>query len=338
MKDKLSYKESGVDISAGEETVDRIKGMVQSTFTPQVISDLGKFGGFYAPDLSHYIKPVFVSSIDGVGTKLKIAFLTGKHDTIGEDLVNHCTNDILVGGARPLFFLDYLGTGKLEPDVVEELIKGMVRACKNIRCALIGGEMAEMPGFYQSGEYDVAGCIVGIVEKEKVVDGQQIRAGNVLIGLASNGLHTNGYSLARKVLFEKASLNVKTYMNELGQTLGEELLRVHKCYLKSILPIMNQFNILGMAHVTGGGIVGNSQRVLPDGLMLDIDWDAWKVPPVFEIIRREGYVEEEDMRRTFNLGIGYVVIVDEQDVDSVIHLLKKKEEHPIVIGRVVEKK
>ena len=335
MKDKLSYKESGVDISAGEETVDRIKGMVQSTFTPQVISDLGKFGGFYAPDLSHYIKPVLVSSIDGVGTKLKIAFLTGKHDTIGEDLVNHCTNDILVGGARPLFFLDYLGTGKLEPDVVEELIKGMVRACKNIRCALIGGEMAEMPGFYQSGEYDVAGCIVGLVEKEKIVDGQQIRAGNVLIGLASNGLHTNGYTLARKVLLEDAGFQLNDTVPGIPRTIGNELLQIHRSYLSIIRELMQKIPIKGMARITGGGMEGNISRIIPEGLSAVIDWSAWTVPPMLSLIQQHGKISQDEMQRVFNMGIGFVVGCGASDVDQVMNISKSMDELPVVVGNII---
>ncbi|MFH1942170.1 MAG: phosphoribosylformylglycinamidine cyclo-ligase, partial [bacterium] len=264
----MSYKDAGVDISAGEEVVDRIKNMVRSTFSPRVLTDLGKFGGFYAPDLSGYREPVLVSSIDGVGTKLKVAFLIGKHDSVGEDLVNHCVNDIFVGGAKPLFFLDYIGTGLLKPGIIEDLLSGMVRGCKNAGCALVGGEMAEMPGFYQKGEYDVAGCIVGIVEKDRIINGRSIQKGDVLIGLPSNGLHTNGYSLARKVLLEKAKLEVDTYMDALGRTVGEELLRVHRCYLPVVSPLLDAFEIKGMAHITGGGLIGNTKRILPDGLSL----------------------------------------------------------------------
>ncbi len=335
MVKKMSYKDAGVDIAAGEEAVDRIKDMVRSTFTPHVLTDLGKFGGFYAPDLSGYQEPVFVSSIDGVGTKLKVAFLVGKHDTIGEDLVNHCVNDILVGGAKPLFFLDYLGTGKMKPGVVEEIVSGMVRGCKNMGCALVGGEMAEMPGFYQKGEYDVAGCIVGIVEKDRIVDGRSIQKGNVLIGLPSNGLHTNGYSLARKVLFEKEKLTVDTVVDELGMTLGEELLRVHRCYFPSVYPLLEQFEIKGMSHVTGGGMVGNTKRVLPKGLDLEVDWNGWEVPPIFKLIQKKGNVPDEEMRRTFNLGIGFVLIVEEKDVVSVVGALEGSGEKPVVVGKVV---
>ena len=335
MSRKISYKDAGVDIAAGEEAVDRIKSLVRSTFTPQVLTDLGKFGGFYAPDLTDYREPVLVSSIDGVGTKLKVAFLTGKHDSVGEDLVNHCVNDILVGGAKPLFFLDYIGTGTLRPGIVEEIVSGMVRGCRQAGCALIGGEMAEMPGFYQKGEFDVAGCVVGIVEKDRIVDGRSIQQGDVLVGLPSNGLHTNGYSLARKVLLEKAGLQVDTTMEELGTTVGEELLRVHRCYFSSVYPLLDKFEIRGMSHVTGGGIIGNTRRILPDGLDLDVDWDAWTVPPIFKLIQKKGNVPDEEMRKTFNMGIGFVIIVNKNTGDELINRFEEKGERPKIIGSVV---
>ena len=335
MGKEIRYKDAGVDIAAGEDAVARIKKMVRSTFTPDVLTDLGKFGGFFQLDVSAYRQPVLVSSIDGVGTKLKVASMAGRHDSVGEDLVNHCINDILVGGARPLFFLDYIGTGKLQPGVMEEIISGMVRGCRNAGCALIGGEMAEMPGFYQAGDYDVAGCIVGIVEKEKVIDGSAIRKGDTLIGLPSSGLHTNGYSLARKVLFEAAGLQVDTHLDALGATVGDALLRIHRCYLPVAAPLLGRFEIKGMSHVTGGGLVGNTKRILPEGLGLKIDWDAWEVPPIFRLIREKGNVPEEDMRRTFNLGIGFVFVVSEKDGGSLVEVLKKGGEKPVVVGRVV---
>jgi len=334
MSESLSYKDAGVDIAAGEEAVNRIKTMVRSTFTPGVLTDIGKFGGFFALDPSVVREPVLVSSMDGVGTKLKIAFMTGKHDTIGEDLVNHCVNDIFVGGARPLFFLDYIGTGKLSPDVIREILSGMVRGCKQAGCALIGGEMAEMPGFYPSGEYDVAGCIVGIVDKRKIIDGSSIRKGDVLIGLRSSGLHTNGYSLARKVFFEKAGYTVGTAVDGLEGTLGQELLRVHRCYLNPVLPLLDRFAIKGMSHITGGGIAGNTMRILPEGRTLNIDWKSWDVSPIFGVIRSLGRVPEEDMRRTFNLGIGFIVIVDPSEADPVAEELRRNGENPVVIGKV----
>ncbi len=309
MSQSVHYKDAGVDIEAGKNAVDRIKEKVRTTFSPRVLTDLGKFGGFYAPDFTNYKEPVLVSSIDGVGTKLKVAFLMGKHDTIGEDLVNHCVNDIFVGGARPMFFLDYIGTGKLSPSVMEEIIAGMVRGCRNASCALIGGEMAEMPGFYQKGEYDVAGCVVGVVDKQKIIDGSGIQKGDVLIGLSSNGLHTNGYSLARKVLFENSQYQVDTYIDELGTTIGEALLRVHRCYLPIVEPLLDRFTINGMSHITGGGIIGNTMRIVPEGLKLNIDWTCWERPPIFKLIQKSGNVPEEEMRKTFNLGIGYILFV-----------------------------
>lgn len=331
----MRYKDAGVNIEAGEKAVQRIKAKVRSTFTPNVLSDIGLFGGFFELDLKKYNHPVLVSSVDGVGTKLKIAFLTGKHDTIGEDLVNHCVNDILVGNAFPLFFLDYIGTGKLSPSVMEEIITGIVRGCKNTGCSLIGGEMAEMPGFYQANEYDVVGCIVGIVEKEKILDGHAIQKGDVLIGLPSNGLHTNGYSLARKVLFEIGKYTVKSKINELGISLGEELLKVHRCYLNTVSTVLNRFPISGMAHITGGGIVGNTKRILPKGKKLRIHWGSWEIPPIFSIIQKIGKVPEEDMRKTFNLGIGYVLIASPSHVDAILDFLRKQNEKAIIIGEVI---
>jgi phosphoribosylformylglycinamidine cyclo-ligase len=277
---------------------------------------------------------VLVSSIDGVGTKLKVAGLMQKHDSVGEDLVNHCINDILVGGAKPLFFLDYIGTGKLSPDVMEDVISGMVRGCRNAGCSLVGGEMAEMPGFYQTGEYDVVGCIVGLVEKDRIIDGSAIQKGDVLVGLPSSGLHTNGYSLARKVLLDMAGFDVHTHVEELGRTVGEELLRVHKCYFECIYPLLDKIEIRGMSHITGGGIVGNTKRILPQGRSLKIDWDSWDVPPIFRLIQKKGSVSDDEMRRAFNLGIGYILIVAPSDRENLIEALKTDGEVPIVIGDV----
>jgi phosphoribosylformylglycinamidine cyclo-ligase len=335
MKKPIHYKDAGVDIDAGTEAVNRIKEMVRSTFTSSVLTDIGKFGGFFQLDLSAYSEPVFVSSIDGVGTKLKVAFMIGKHDTIGEDLVNHCVNDIFAGGARPLFFLDYIGTGKLSPNVIEEIITGMVRGCKNAGCALVGGEMAEMPGFYQKGEYDLAGSIVGIVEKSRIVDGSSIQKGDALIGLTSNGLHTNGFSLARKVLFENAKYKVDDHISELGMTIGEALLQVHRCYLPVLQPLLGRFEIKGMAHITGSGIVGNTMRILPEGLKLKIDWSIWERPPIFDLIQKSGNVPEEEMQKTFNLGIGYILIVPKTQVDAVLNALELQSEKAVVVGKVV---
>lgn len=335
MAKPIQYKDAGVDIAAGEEAVDRIKGMVRSTFTPSVLTDLGKFGGFFQLDLTGYKSPVLVSSIDGVGTKLKVAIMMNKHDSIGEDLVNHCINDILVGGAKPLFFLDYIGTGKLSPGVMEEIISGMVRGCKAAGCSLVGGEMAEMPGFYQAGEYDVAGSIVGIVDKDRVIDGSKIQKGDILIALPSTGLHTNGYSLARKVLFEAAHLGVHDIVPDLGESVGESLLHVHRCYYPIVWPLLDQFEIRGMSHVTGGGIEGNTKRILPENCRLNIEWSAWQIPPIFKLIQEKGHVPDDDMRRTFNLGIGYIIIIPANESQSLIAHLQTKGENPIQIGEVI---
>jgi phosphoribosylformylglycinamidine cyclo-ligase len=330
----MRYSDAGVDIDAGDEAVRRIKKGARSTFGPSVLTDLGMFGGFYALRKADFREPVLVSSIDGVGTKLKVAFMANRYESVGEDLVNHCVNDILVGGARPLFFLDYIACGKLDPRCVEQLVAGMVRGCRAAKCALIGGETAEMPGFYQIGDYDVAGCIVGVVEKRRILVGGRIRKGDALIGIPSSGLHTNGFSLARKVLFEISGYDVDDGIPELGGTLGDALLAVHRNYFPLVYPLLDRFDVRGMAHVTGGGIVGNTKRVLPKGRSLRIDWTAWTVPPLFRLIQRLGDVPEEDMRRTFNLGIGYVLVVGAREADSVLSALRRKKEKPVVIGEV----
>lgn len=333
----MKYEDAGVDIAAGEEAVRRIQDLTRSTFTPHVLTDIGKFGGFYALDCERFRNPVLVSSIDGVGTKLKVSIQMGKHDTIGEDLVNHCVNDILTGGADPLFFLDYIATGKLKPGIIQDIVAGMSRGCKRVKCSLIGGEMAEMPDFYAKGEYDVAGCIVGIVDKNNIIDGRSIQKGDVLIGLPSNGLHTNGYSLARKVLFETANYSVDTVLEDLESTVGEELLRIHRCYHPLVAPLLEKIDIKGMSHVTGGGIVGNTKRILPEGLDLQIDWKSWEMPPIFNIIQKCGRIPDVEMRKTFNLGIGYVLIVGPDQTDKGIELLSKQGEKPVVIGKVIKK-
>lgn len=335
MKKKIDYKEAGVDIAAGEEAVDRIKSMVRTTFSENVITDLGKFGGFYSLNASGFKNPVLVSSIDGVGTKLKVAFLMQKHDTIGEDLVNHCINDILAGGAKPLFFLDYIGTGKMKPSVVEQIISGMVRGCKRAGCALIGGEMAEMPGFYSSGEYDVAGSIVGIVEKDKIINGSKVKKGDILIGLPSTGLHTNGYSLARKILFDLTDLKVDTFIDKLNMTVGQALLKVHKSYLSIISLMLEKFDIHGLSHITGGGLIGNTKRIVPEGLAIEVEWSNWATPPIFKFIQELGNVTDQEMRKTFNMGIGYVIIVSENSVESFMKALSSAGEKPVRAGKIV---
>ncbi len=328
-----TYRDAGVDIEAGEETVGRIKGLVRETFTPGVLADIGAFGGFFALDTGAYREPVLVSSIDGVGTKLKVAVRAGRHDTVGQDLVNHCVNDIAVCGAKPLFFLDYLGTGRLDPDVAEQIVRGFVTACKENGCALIGGETAEMPGIYAAGDYDLAGSIVGVVERDGIVDGSRVEAGDVLLALPSTGLHTNGYSLARAVLFEH--FEVDDMPDELGgETLGEALLKVHRSYLDAIQALIAEDLAHGFAHVTGGGIVGNTLRIVPDGLGLEIDWEAWERPAIFELIGRLGNVPEEDLRRTFNLGAGLVAVVPPDAVARARAVWEEMGETPFEIGRI----
>jgi phosphoribosylformylglycinamidine cyclo-ligase len=326
----ITYKTSGVDIEAGDETVKRIKPLVRSTFNDKVLSDIGLFGGFYDAKFSEYEHPVLVASTDGVGTKLKIAFAMDKHNTVGQCLVNHCVNDILACGAKPLFFLDYFATGKLNPDVAEQVISGFVKACRENGCALIGGETAEMPSLYSDGEYDMSGTIVGIVEKDKIVNGKNIENGDVLIGLPSTGLHTNGYSLARAVLLEKYSVDY--YEESLGKTIGEALLEVHRSYLHIVSPLLEKNLLKGISHITGGGIIGNTSRILPKDKKLEIDWNSWERLPIFDLIQRTGNIEEEEMRHAFNLGIGMILIVNESDVETVLELCK--EENPRVIGRV----
>ncbi|NTV05588.1 MAG: phosphoribosylformylglycinamidine cyclo-ligase [Chlorobiaceae bacterium] len=326
----MDYKKAGVDISAGEKFVRMIKPQVRQTFTPGVITDIGAFGGFFQPDFANYNKPVLVSSIDGVGTKLKIAIELGRYDTVGSCLVNHCVNDILVCGAKPLFFLDYYACGKLTPVVAAAVVTGMVNACRENGCALIGGETAEMPGLYQERDFDLAGSIVGVVDHEKIINGSAIKAGDVLIGLPSNGLHTNGYSLARKVLEGK----MQDTFPGLEGSVGEELLKVHRSYLSVIEPFFGSPDIKGLSHITGGGLMGNTMRIVPEGLKLDVAWDSWPEPLIFDIIRKAGHVPEDDMQRTFNLGVGLVMIVEKNAVDRVISSLKSQQENAYIIGVV----
>ncbi|MCW8795587.1 MAG: phosphoribosylformylglycinamidine cyclo-ligase [Chlorobium sp.] len=327
----MDYKTAGVDISAGEEFVRLIKPEVRQTFTSGVLTDIGAFGGFFQPDFSSYTRPVLVSSIDGVGTKLKVAAEMGRYDTIGACLVNHCVDDILVCGAKPLFFLDYYACGKLMPEMAADIVKGMVAACKENSCALIGGETAEMPGVYATDDFDLAGTIVGVVDHGRIINGAAISRGDVMIGFASNGLHTNGYSLARKVFEGK----LRNTFEGLEGSAGDELLKVHRSYLPVIGPLLSSEDIHGMSHITGGGLTGNTMRIIPDGLRLDVDWKSWPEPVIFDIIRKEGKVPEEDMRRTFNLGIGLVMIVAETSVDRIMADLTSKHENAYIIGRVV---
>jgi phosphoribosylformylglycinamidine cyclo-ligase len=316
-----NYRDSGVDIDAGNEAVRRIRGLARSTFTPGVLSEIGSFGGLFKLDRNRYAAPVLVSSADGVGTKLKVAFLTGRHDTVGADLVNHCVNDILVQGAEPLFFLDYLATGRLSPSVAEQVVAGVARACRENGCALIGGETAEMPGFYADGEYDIAGFIVGVVEQSRIIDGRSIVPGDALIGLPSAGLHTNGYSLARRVFFDVAGWRTDSFVDELATTAGEALLAPHLSYLPSIRPLLAQSVIKGMAHITGGGITENLPRILPAGCGAEIDTDAWEPLPVFRVLQARGGIVDDEMFRAFNMGIGLIVACAASDADGVLDAL-----------------
>jgi phosphoribosylformylglycinamidine cyclo-ligase len=330
----MDYKQSGVDIEAGNEVVRRIRALARSTFTPGVLSEIGSFGGLFRLPQDAGDR-VLVASADGVGTKLKVAFLAGSHGTVGIDLVNHCVNDILVQGASPLFFLDYLATGRLRPDVAERVIDGMARACRENGCALLGGETAEMPGFYQDGEYDLAGFIVGIVDRARLIDGSRIAAGDALIALPSSGLHTNGYSLARQIVFDKLALSVDAFVAEIGGTVGEALLQPHRSYLRPIQPLLQAGLVKGMAHITGGGITENLPRSLPPNLAAEVNTRSWSMPPLFEWLRRAGQIPIDDMRRTFNLGVGLIVACSGGDTSRVLEMLRESGEQPWTIGRIV---
>jgi phosphoribosylformylglycinamidine cyclo-ligase len=332
----MTYKDAGVDIDAQDETLDRIKGFLRSTRTPGVLADLGSFGGLFAPDLSGMDDPVLVSSCDGIGTKLRIAFDTGIHDTVGRDLVNHCVNDILVQGARPLFFMDYVATGKLEPGVLASVVEGVASGCREARCALLGGEIAEMPGFYGDGEYDVAGFILGIVDRGKIIDGSGIRPGDVLIGLPSAGLHTNGFSLARKIFFEVASLHVSDRVEPLGATVGKVLLDEHRSYLPQLRGPIDDGTVRGLAHITGGGLTDNLPRILPDGTAAEIRKGSWPVLPVFGYLAEKGRVPEREMYRTFNMGVGMVVVASADDAGKIEEHLSSMDEPHYGIGSIVE--
>ena len=327
-----TYKTSGVDILAGEDTVNRIKEYSRSTFNSNVLSEIGHFGGLFNFEKDKYKQPVLVSSTDGVGTKLKIAIELNKHDTIGRDLVNHCVNDIAVCGAEPLFFLDYIAFGKLDPEVASEIVKGISIACNENDCALIGGETAEMPGIYNEKDYDISGTIVGVVEREEIISGNNIQAGDMLIGFFSNGLHTNGYSLVRKIF--QNSYGLGDYIDRLNGTLGEELLQVHKSYLKLIRELKDRVNIKALSHITGGGIIGNTKRVIPEGLKVKIHWANWDIPPVFRLIQETGNISSEEMRKVFNLGIGLIAVVPPEKAEMTIQLAISKNEVAKVVGEI----
>lgn len=329
-----TYRQSGVDIDEAEELVRRIKPLARQTFNKNVLSEIGFFGGFFNGKFPGYRNPVLVASVDGVGTKVKIAIEMGKHDTIGQDLVNHCVNDIGVAGAKPLFFLDYFACGKLNASVAEQVIKGLSIACKENGLALVGGETAEMPGVYSEHDYDLAGAIVGVVDKSKVIDGRKVRKGDILVGISSTGLHTNGYSLARKTLLSKYRLD--SYVAELGETVGEALLKTHRTYLKVMEFAAKKFSVHGMVHVTGGGIEGNTVRVVRRPRKFVVFWDSWEVPPIFKIIQSMGNVPDEDARRTLNLGVGLILIVPSKESEALVSSLKKKGEKCFVVGEVVK--
>ncbi len=332
----LDYRSAGVDIDAGAEAVRRIRALARGTFTPGVLSEIGSFGGLFRPDLTGLADPVLVSSADGVGTKLKVAFLADRHDTVGRDLVNHCVNDILVQGARPLFFLDYLATGRLAPDVTEAVVRGIAAACAENGCALLGGETAEMPGFYADGEYDLAGFIVGIADRACLIDGRRIRLGDEVVGLPSNGLHTNGYSLARRIVFDTLGLNVDSVAEGLDGPVGDVLLRPHRSYLSLVSPLLGaEGAVKAMAHITGGGLTDNLPRVLPPGTAVDIDRGAWAPPPVFTFLQRHGGLSDAEAFRTFNMGIGLVVFCSPEERDGLLARFRQRgEPGAAVIGRV----
>jgi phosphoribosylformylglycinamidine cyclo-ligase len=329
------YAAAGVDIDAKSAALARARSAIRSTFTSGVLGDVGGFGGLYRPDFSGYREPVLVASTDGVGTKLKVAIAVGRHDSCGADLVNHCVNDILVQGARPLFFLDYVATGKIEPGVLESVIEGVARGCRENETALLGGETAEMPGFYAPGEYDVAGTIVGVVDRSKILDGSRIAAGDAAIGLPSAGLHTNGYSLARRALFEEGGRKPLDRVPELSGTIADALLAPHLSYGKSLRPLLDRDLVHGLAHITGGGFYDNIPRVLPESLDVRIESGSWPVPPIFSLIGREGGVSFEEMHRVFNMGVGMVVFLAPDDVARAGEIWTAIEQRWYRIGSVV---
>jgi phosphoribosylformylglycinamidine cyclo-ligase len=332
--DVVRYVDAGVSIDEGDRAVGYIRGLAKKTFSKSVLTGIGSFGGGF--HLRGWKNPVLVSSIDGVGTKLKVAFLAGKHDTVGQCLVNHCVNDIMVQGAVPLFFLDYFAIGKLQAEVARDVISGMAKACKQNGCALIGGETAEMPGIYYEGEYDVAGCIIGAVERKQLLTGAKISPGDVLLGLPSTGLHTNGYSLARKLLFDVAGYTVATHVDELGCTVGEELLKVHRSYRKPLEKLHSEGLLKGAAHITGGGITDNLPRVFPEGVAAEVELGSWPELPVFLLLKRLGNMPDDDYRRTFNTGIGMILVVSAKKLSEVKRVLKRLKEPCHEIGRIVK--
>ncbi|NLM97026.1 MAG: phosphoribosylformylglycinamidine cyclo-ligase [Halanaerobiaceae bacterium] len=332
----ISYRDAGVNIDLGNETVRRIKRDVESTFGPEVLTGLGGFGSLYVPDLTGYKEPVLVSGTDGVGTKLKIAFMMDKHDTVGIDLVAMCVNDILAHGAKPLFFLDYFACGRLEPEKAAEVIKGIAEGCHMAGCSLVGGETAELPGFYQDGEYDLAGFAVGIVDRDKMITGERINIGDKVIGIASSGIHSNGYSLVRKVFLEMAAYDLKEKPEGFDDILGEVLLAPTKIYVKPVLELISKYDIRGIAHITGGGFLENIPRILPEGMTAKIAEGSWPVKKVFLELQRTGNIEKKEMYRTFNMGIGMILVVPEDECDDILKALEEKGEESYLIGEIVK--
>ncbi|WP_145039119.1 phosphoribosylformylglycinamidine cyclo-ligase [Paenibacillus sp. Y412MC10] len=331
-----TYKQAGVDIAAGNEAVERMKKHVKTTFRPEVMTDLGGFGALFKLNKDQYEEPILVSGTDGVGTKLKLAFAMDQHDTIGIDAVAMCVNDIVVQGAEPLFFLDYLACDKVIPSKIESIVKGIADGCNQAGCSLIGGETAEMPGMYSEGEYDIAGFTVGIVDKSKMINGSNIAAGDTVIGLASSGVHSNGFSLVRKLLLEDAGYSLQQELPELGGRLGDVLLAPTKIYVKPLLGLLKEIEVKGMAHITGGGFIENIPRMLPEGVNVDIEYGAWPILPIFKLMQDKGSISNKDMFTTFNMGIGMVLVVKEQDADGALQFLRSAGEEAYVIGRVTE--
>jgi phosphoribosylformylglycinamidine cyclo-ligase len=331
---KWFYKNAGVDIEKGDAFVQAIKPMVESTFRPEVLTKIGGFAGCVSLNLERYKKPILVSSTDGVGTKLKIAFSMNRHDTVGIDLVAMCVNDIVVSGAKPLFLLDYFATSKLDPEKSTKVVSGIVKGCIEAECSLIGGETAEMPGFYKGGEYDLAGFAVGIVEDSQVIDGSGVTVGDKLIGIASSGLHSNGYSLVRKLLLDQLKMDLEKRVEEIGEVLGEELLRPTRIYVKTVLNLARDFNIVGIAHITGGGITGNLPRIIPKGCKAIVQKGAWDIPPIFSFLKEKGNISEEEMLRTFNNGVGMILIVRSKEVEDILGRLRSLGEKSFIIGEV----
>ena len=330
----LTYRESGVNIDRAQQAKERIKQLARSTFTPAVLGDIGAFAGLYRPDLSNLQNPILVSTVDGVGTKLKIAFLSGVHNTVGIDLVAHCTNDILAQKALPLIFLDYVGMGTLEPDIVEQIVEGLTQGCKQSQCALIGGETAEMPGFYKQGEYDLVGFMVGLTDELKLFRPDQVEKGDILIGLPSSGLHTNGYSMVRRLFFEQEKLQLDNHVGELGRTVGEELLIPHRNYLPLIKELILADDLHALAHITGGGITENLPRVLPETVDARVQRGTWEILPIFRFIRERGGVETQEMYRTFNMGLGMILVVAKQRADRVQDFLTERGERFYLVGEI----